>query len=50
MIEFVYNNAKNASTNHMFFELNYGYHSQISYEEDVNPRFQSKSIDNLVLN
>ena len=26
MVEFAYNNAKNASTGHMSFELNYGYH------------------------
>ena len=26
MAEFAYNNAKNASTGHMTFELNYGYH------------------------
>ncbi len=26
MTEFAYNNAKNASTSHTPFELNYGYH------------------------
>ena len=38
MAEFAYNNTKNASTGHMFFELNCGYHPQMSYEEDVDPR------------
>ena len=47
MAEFAYNNAKNASTGHMPFELNCGYHPQTSYKEDVNPRFWSKSADEL---
>ena len=34
MAEFAYNNAKNASTSHTLFELNYGYHSHIFYKED----------------
>ena len=47
MAEFAYNNAKNASTGHISFELNYGYHPQMSYKKDVDPRFQSKSADEL---
>ena len=47
MTEFAYNNAKNASTGHTPFELNYGYHPRMSYEEDVDPRSQSKSADEL---
>ncbi len=47
MAEFAYNNAKNASIGHTLFELNYGYHSRASYKEDVNPRSQSKSADEL---
>ena len=47
MAEFVYNNAKNASTGHMPFELNCGYHPRISYKENVNPRSQSKLSDEL---
>ena len=39
MADFVYNNAKNASTSHTPFELNYGYYPQMLYKEDVNPRF-----------
>ena len=48
MAEFAYNNAKNASTGHTPFELNCGYHPRMSYEEDVNPRSQSKSADELL--
>ena len=33
MAEFAYNNAKNVSIGHTFFELNYGYHPQMSYEK-----------------
>ena len=35
--EFAYNNAKNASTNHTPFELNYSYDRRVSFEEDTNP-------------
>ena len=38
MVEFTYNNAKNASTGYMPFKLNCGYHPRMSYEEDVNLR------------
>ena len=44
MAEFAFNNAKNASTSHMLFELNYGYHFRISFKEDINPRFQLKQL------
>ena len=47
MAEFAYNNAKNASTRHTFFELNYGYYPQVSFEENVNPYSKSKSADEL---
>ena len=47
MAEFAYNNVKNASTGHMSLELNCGYHLQMSYEEDVDPCSQSKSVDEL---
>ncbi len=49
MAEFAYNNAENASTGHTLFELNCGYHSRASYEEDVNPCSQSKSADELAI-
>ena len=47
MAKFAYNNAKNASTGHMPFELNCGYHPRMSYKEDVDPRSKSKSADEL---
>ena len=47
MAEFTYNNAKNASTGHMPFELNCGYHLQMSYKEKVDLRSKSKSADKL---
>ena len=45
--KFVYNNAKNASTDHTSFELNYGYYPWVLYEEDIDPRSKSKSADKL---
>ena len=47
MAEFAYNNAKNWSTSHTPFELNCGYDPCVSFEEDTNPRSQSKSADEL---
>ena len=36
--EFAYNNFKNVSTGQTPFKWNYGYHLQMSYEEEVHPR------------
>ena len=47
MTKFAYNNTKNASIDHMLFELNCGYHPQMSYKEDINPCSQSKLADEL---
>ena len=47
MAEFTYNNAKNGSTGHTFFELNCGYHSRMSYKKNVDPYSESKSVDEL---
>ena len=47
MAEFTYNNAKNASTGHTPFELNCGFHLWMSYKDDVDPHFQSRSADEL---
>ena len=47
MAEFAYNNARNASTGHTSFELNYGYYPWVSYKEDVDFRSQFKSADKL---
>ena len=47
MVEFAYNNTMNASTGHTPFELNCGYHLRMSYKKDINPRSQSKLVDEL---
>ncbi len=47
MVEFAYNNTKNASTNHISFEFNCGYHPRVSFEEDVDPRSRSRSANEL---
>ncbi len=47
MAEFAYNNAKNASIEHTSFELNYGYHPRVSFEEDVDPHSRSYSVNKL---
>ena len=47
MAEFAYNNAKNASTSHIFFELNCGYHSCVSYEKNLDSRSKSKIAEEL---
>ena len=47
MAKFAYNNAKNSSTGHTPFELNYGYHPRVSFEKNTDPWSQSKSADEL---
>ena len=47
MVKFAYNNMKNASTGHIPFKLNYGFHPQASYKEDVDLYFRLKSVDKL---
>ncbi len=47
MVEFAYNNAKNASTDHTPFKLKYGYYSRISFKEDIDPRLRSCSTNKL---
>ena len=47
MAKFAYNNAKNASTGYTLFELNCGYHPQISYKKNLDPRSQSKTVEEL---
>ena len=47
MADFAYNNAKNLSTGHTPFELNCGYYPRVSFEENTDPRSQSKSADEL---
>ncbi len=50
MVEYAYNNAKNASTSYTSFEFNCGFHPQASYKEDINPYSQLKSVDELTTN
>ena len=47
MAEFAYNNAKNASTGHTFFELNCRYYPRVFYKEDLDPRSKSKTAEEL---
>ena len=42
MVEFAYNNAKNASTGYTLFQLNCEYHLHVFYKEDLNPRSKLK--------
>ena len=50
IVEFTYNNTKNASTGYTPFELNCSYHPCISYKEDINPHSQSTLANNLANN
>ena len=45
--EFAYKNARNVSTGHTPFKLNCGYHFWVLYEENVDPRSQSKLADKI---
>ncbi len=47
MVELAYNNAKNASTGHTPFELNYGYHPRVFFEKDIDPCLRSRSANEL---
>ena len=47
MAKFAYYNAKNTSTGHTPFKLNYGYHHRMLYKENVDLRSQSRSADKL---
>ncbi len=47
MAEFTYNNTKNTSIGYTSFEFNCGYHSKVSFEEDVNPCLKSRSANKL---
>ena len=47
MAEFVYNNAKNASTGHIPFKLNCGFHPQVSFEDNIDLCSRSCSADEL---
>ena len=47
MAEFVYNIAKNANTGHTLFELNYGFHPRVSFEDNVDSCSRSCSANEL---
>ncbi len=47
MAEFVYNNAKNASTGHTSFKFNCGYYPKVFFEEDVDSYLKSCSTNEL---
>ena len=47
MVEFSYSNAKNVSTGYTSSELNIGFHSKVSYKEDVDPYSRSKTANQL---
>ena len=36
IVEFAYNNTKNASTSHTLFKRNYGYHPKVLFKKDIN--------------
>lgn len=47
MVEFAYNNPKNASIGHMSFKLNCSYHLRVFFEKDIDPHFRSYFADEL---
>ena len=47
MAEFVYNNAKNASTGYTPFKLNCSFYLQVSFEDNVDPCSKSYSANTL---
>ena len=47
IVEFAYNNAKNASDGYTLFELNYGYHPRVYFKEDVDLQSRSRSANKL---
>lgn len=48
MVEFVYNNAKNANTGQIPFEFNYGYHPRVFFKDDADPHSKYHSVNKLV--
>ena len=47
MVEFAYNNAKNASTGHTLFKLNCGFHLRVFFRNNIDPRSKSCSANKL---
>ncbi len=48
MAKFSYNNTQNTSTNHTLFELNYGFHLQVLFKENIDSHLRSHSTNKLV--
>ncbi len=48
MTEFVYNNTKNANTDHTLFKFYCSYHLKVSFLEDIDYRLRSRSVNELV--
>ena len=48
MVEFIYNNVKNANTSYIPFKVNCGYHPQVLFEDDADPHSRSQSAEELV--
>lgn len=49
IIKFTYNNIKKASIGYIYFELNCNNYSCVLYKKDIDPKLNSKSIDQLVI-
>ena len=49
MAEFIYNNSKNTNTDHILFELNYGYHPCVFFEGKYNVSSRSSSVNILAM-
>ena len=49
MAKFAYNNAKNISPGHIFFELNYVHHLRVSFKKNTNSCFHLKTANKLGL-
>ena len=47
MAKFASNNTKNTNTSHMLFKLNCNYHPCVSFQENTNFCFRSKTVDKL---
>ena len=47
MAKFAYNNAKNTSTGHMPFKLNYGFYPRVFFKDNINPYSRSCSANEL---
>lgn len=49
MIEFTYNNAKNASTCYTLLKLDYKYYFYVFFNKDINPQFKFKATNKLLI-